>query len=466
MLHGNPTLVSPRMPSSPDSGTTGSTTFPNLQGLIDASTGASILIDRDGVILAINETGARRFKLSREAAIGRNLLGLFPEDLARTRQQILLQVRHDGQPNIFEDEREGRYYRNSALPVFNQHGQVEQIGIFSEDITERRLIEQKLQESEAQYRFLAESTSDVVWHLDARMCFSYISSADFRERGFLREEVIGTPVAEVYTPEGKAILNAVISERMAKQARGEKVEQTIRFEAPELRKDGSVFWAETVSTRILDANGQICGFVGITRNIEERRSYQLKLEEANQQLKTQLAEISALQRLLEEKAVRDALTGLYNRHYLHETLSRELARARREKTSLAIVMMDLDLFKTINDTYGHATGDQVIRMTATILQQGSRESDIACRYGGEEFLVVLPDISLEHALMRAETWRTAIADAHLPHEGGTIQTTASLGISIFPGQADDIDELLAAADAALYASKHRGRNCVSVFTPG
>lgn len=451
------------MRSHPDATGTEGLVSPDLQGLIDASANASILLDREGVILAINEVGSRHIGLDRENAVGKSLLALIPDDLSGSHRKLLLDVLHEGRPHTFEDERDGRYYRNSAVPTIAHDGRVTQVSLFSEDITEQRTTEHRLQQSEALYRFLAENTNDVVWQLDAQMRFAFISSADYRERGFSREETIGRSVAEVYTPEGKAILKAVIDERSAKQQRREPIPTTIRFEAPQMRKDGSVYWAETVSTRILDANGQICGFVGVTRNIEERRGYQNQLEEANQQLKARLAEISTLQEQLREKAMRDALTGLYNRHYLHETLVRELARTRRENASLAVIMVDLDHFKAINDSYGHAAGDQVIRMAAKILQHESRKCDLVCRYGGEEFLVVLPDITLDQAMLRAESWRKSISDQ--PLTSAPPQISASFGIAIFPEDAGNIETLLARADTALYESKRKGRNCISHLSP-
>ncbi|GAB4060560.1 diguanylate cyclase [Uliginosibacterium sediminicola] len=437
---------------------------PDLQALLDAATGLAFLLDAQMRVLAMNQRGLQHFGLPPEVMIGSNIMTLFDEAVASARTAVIEQVLRTAQPQTLEDERNARHFRHSIAPVLDHSGHATRVAVFVQDITPQRQTQAQLQESEALYRFLTENSADVVWQLDAQMRFTFISQADERMRGFKREEVIGTSVLDVYPPEGKAILAEVIRVREEKLARGETIAPSICFEAPELRRDGSVFWAETVSTRILDAEGRITGFVGVTRNIEERRRDQAMLEEANRQLTAQLEEISALQARLWEQAVRDALTGLYNRHYLHDTLSRDLARAARLGQPLTLVLIDLDHFKDINDQHGHSGGDAVLKEVARLLQSLSRESDVVCRYGGEEFLVVLPGMSLAHAGQRTEAWRLQLADSPMPCHAETIKVTASFGLAAFPEHGKTADQLIRSADLALYESKRRGRNCVTRYT--
>ncbi len=437
----------------------------DLQALIDAAPGVSMLIDREGTILALNQAGIVRFATSRKEALGRNLFSLFPPALANSRRAKLERVITERQALAFEDNREGRHFRNSAIPVIDHDGEIRRIALFSEDITEHEEALAQLRESEAQYRFLAENTADVVWQLDDQMRFVYINGADLRLRGVPRDQVIGTSVLDAYPPEGKAILGAAVKARQEQEARGEPVNPTLYFEVPQLRHDGSIVWVETVSTRIYDDTGKLTGYIGVTRDIEERRRYQAMLENANKELQARLAEITDLHALLREKALRDGLTGLHNRHYLHETLPREFSRASREAYPLALIMVDIDHFKAVNDTYGHVAGDQALKLIAEILQQQVRDSDLLCRFGGEEFLVAMPRMSLADALIRTEAWRTAIAEARFEHEGRHIPLTASLGVAVFPDHGHTDMTLLAAADRALYAAKHGGRNRVCCFTP-
>ena len=166
---------------------------------------------------------------------------------------------------------------------------------------------------------------------------------------------------------------------------------------------------------------------------------------------------------LHDQAISDPLTGLYNRRYLSEFLSRELVRAERSATPVAVIMIDLDRFKRINDSFGHEAGDIVLTSVGALLKSKVRGSDIACRYGGEEFLLVLPQAGVDAANRRAEDARLAIADLDLNHAGRPLgKMTASLGIAVFPDHAGDIDSLLRAADVALYAAKGAGRNRVMI----
>jgi diguanylate cyclase (GGDEF)-like protein len=168
---------------------------------------------------------------------------------------------------------------------------------------------------------------------------------------------------------------------------------------------------------------------------------------------------------LREQAITDPLTGLYNRRYLWEFLRREWVRAKRKDESLAVVMIDLDYFKRINDAHGHQAGDFVLVAVAGLLRNQIRSSDIVCRYGGEEFALVLPEASLENVRLRAEHIRGAIKRLDLTHQGVSLgRITASLGVALFPHHADNPDSLIRAADEAMYEAKHVGRDR-TVFSP-
>jgi diguanylate cyclase (GGDEF)-like protein len=172
--------------------------------------------------------------------------------------------------------------------------------------------------------------------------------------------------------------------------------------------------------------------------------------------------VEAMQRVmgdLREQTLRDPLTALYNRRFLHDYLSRELIRAEREPAPLAVIMIDLDHFKQLNDLAGHQAGDQVLVEMGALLERHIRGSDIACRYGGEEFALVLPKATLAGAHRRGEEICSAIRDERVRLCG----ITASLGIALYPEHAGDAEALLRAADEALYDAKAAGRDQVRVF---
>ena len=168
------------------------------------------------------------------------------------------------------------------------------------------------------------------------------------------------------------------------------------------------------------------------------------------------------------QAVTDALTGLYNRYYLDVHLARLHARAVGEARPLSLIVCDLDRFKAINDTYGHAAGDSVLRHVAGRLSGCVRTPDLVARQGGEEFVIVLPDTTIGDAERAADRLRRAIADTAIPlnADGASLRVTASFGVSEIAWDEPAADEALRRADAALYRSKHKGRNCVTMAPAG
>jgi len=174
-------------------------------------------------------------------------------------------------------------------------------------------------------------------------------------------------------------------------------------------------------------------------------------------------EIQRLQAQLRELAIHDPLTGLYNRHYLNETLKRELARAAREKYPVSFVMIDIDHFKRVNDTFGHKAGDAVLQDLAGLLIKYSRASDILYRYGGEEFLAILPKVKVELALQIAEKWRKGFLESTVLLEHGGVKVSISCGIAAFPRHGASAAHLIASADHALYQAKAAGRNRSAVW---
>jgi len=176
-------------------------------------------------------------------------------------------------------------------------------------------------------------------------------------------------------------------------------------------------------------------------------------------------EAALLREKLREQAMRDKLTGLYNRHYVEEWFGLELRRAQRHGRPLAAIMLDIDHFKRFNDSFGHEAGDLVLRELAGVLRRFARESDVACRYGGEEFLVLLPECPFDAALPRAERLREEIAKLELRYDDQPLGlVSVSLGVAGFPDHAKESEELLRRADEALYLAKQTGRNRVVAYS--
>ena len=206
-------------------------------------------------------------------------------------------------------------------------------------------------------------------------------------------------------------------------------------------------------------NGRLMVF----RDITDRKEVERDLRRAMDRLQTQLIEIGILQSQLREQAIRDVLTNLFNRRYLEETLERELARATRESYPLCVIMMDLDYFKVVNDTYGHEAGDVVLKTLAQTVTSKSRHGDFVCRYGGEEFVLVMPNIGIEKARERAEDLHTTINALNIPYGRFNLTTTISMGIAWYPAHGATKETLMRAADMAMYVAKNTGRNRVIIY---
>jgi len=191
----------------------------------------------------------------------------------------------------------------------------------------------------------------------------------------------------------------------------------------------------------------------------------VRLRQSEAGLQRQIEAIQSLQAQLTEQANRDPLTGLYNRRYLNDSLQREFDRCARDGAALSLLLIDLDHFKQVNDSHGHTTGDEVLRQVSVILGQEMRSSDICCRYGGEEFLLVLPYVGLDAARDRAEYCRRRIEEHHWLAGGQPFVVTLSVGVACSPDAQMTPAELINLADQALYRAKAEGRNRVCLSGP-
>jgi diguanylate cyclase (GGDEF)-like protein/PAS domain S-box-containing protein len=300
---------------------------------------------------------------------------------------------------------------------------------------------EKIQTSELRYRRLFEAAQDGILILDAGTgAITDVNPFLIKMLGYSREEFVEKRLWEV----------GAFKDIKASQEAFEALQKNeyIRYEDLPLRaKSGRLIDVEFVSNVYLVDGEKViqCNI----RDITERKQAQDAL------LKSQA--------LLREQSVRDHLTGLFNRRYMEETLERELLRAARKQLSLGMIMLDVDDFKRFNDTWGHAAGDEILRELGGLLLRQVRGEDIACRYGGDEFIIVLPDASREVTRERAELVCEHAKQFHLQFEGQSLAAvTLSLGVAVFPEHGATSTGILRAVDAALYRAKHEGRGRVVV----
>ncbi|NWG76362.1 MAG: diguanylate cyclase, partial [Rubrivivax sp.] len=359
---------------------------------------------------------------------------------------------------LFNRKKNGELYWESATisPVRDPAGHITHFVAVKNDITARKQTEEALKQSEAKYRLLAETSTDVIWTINEAQQFTYISPAILQLRGLTPEEAMRETMTESVCPE----FLPRIAESFQKSAEFRKAGGTDFVDHMEIQqphKDGSRVWVEIITRELYDHKGERIGALGISRNITARKQAEAALREYTKQLEE-------LQAQLREQAIRDPLTGAFNRRYLMETLERELARAARDHDPLSLVMIDLDHFKVVNDTYGHLAGDWALQYLVQLIERKTRKSDIVCRYGGEEFVVLLPQTSLADAMRRAEEWRAALQNSPAQFSNETIAFTISMGVASNNPLELTSDRLLSLADQALYAAKQGGRNRVAALS--
>lgn len=230
--------------------------------------------------------------------------------------------------------------------------------------------------------------------------------------------------------------------------------------------EGESIFLEPQVSAMIDDRGKVNGQIVLLHDVTVRRQAQLALLQANHQLQVKIEEIQELQGKLRQQAEQDALTGLYNRRYMEDVLDQVLTEADLMKEPVSLVMIDIDHFKNINDHYGHKAGDMMLQRLGRMFLDMIRKGDIACRYGGEEFVIVMPGATAEIARVRAEHWRAAFEDMQVDYRGESLRVTLSAGVAEYPRHGSVTDEVLWAADHALYDAKDAGRNRVQVYSNG
>jgi diguanylate cyclase (GGDEF)-like protein/PAS domain S-box-containing protein len=315
---------------------------------------------------------------------------------------------------------------------------------------ERVRTENALRESESRFRLIAENGSDVVslHDLDGRVV--YISPSVERVLGFLPEEMPRMPPLATVHPQDVERLQRHFSQLL----RGEPVSS---IQVRMMHKTGRHLWVEMMWRAVLDESGQVAQLQVSSRDITDSKQYERRLEEAQRKLRQQQDMLQEANGKLSELAALDGLTQLRNRRAFEERLEDETRRWRRHGSDVSLVLLDIDHFKSFNDTYGHPKGDEVLRAVGRILRRSLRASDFPARYGGEEFVVILPNTDKAGSLVVAEQLRRAIAEATWEDR----PITASVGVATMGEGVGTAEELVDFADRALYRSKQAGRNCVT-----
>lgn len=404
-----------------------------------------IVLNTNQQIVEINPVMADMLGRKQSELIGLKLVDLLPAFQPYLATRCLDDVQ--GELSIEIDQKRYLEFFISALTQDTGEG----LGclIIMRDITVRKQDEIFLrQRTEA-----VEQSPMTVVVTDMNGTITYVNPQFTFLTGFSAEEAIGKKmniIRSEHTPDSvyKDMWQTILSGN------------TWRGEILNKKKNGELYWEWTVIAPVKNGDEENGSFIAVKENITERKRAEEALKQANQRLEKQLREIQKLQADLREQAIRDPLTKLYNRRFLVDVLEREFSFAKRRGKVLSILILDIDHFKLINDTYGHHIGDQCLIGIAELLKDFFREADIVCRFGGEEFLVVLPDSASEFTMQRAEDFRKQVEETTFSFDEHEISVTISIGVASYPEHGESSQEIIQKADHALYDAKHQGRNRV------
>lgn len=323
------------------------------------------------------------------------------------------------------------------------------------EIDIRTVAEESLRKSQERYRLIADRATDVIWTIDTSGRFTYVSPSVEKLRGYTPAEVMRQSMAEVLTPASLPVVRDIFEKSLANVAAGRTVEP-FRGELEQPCKDGSTVWTEVTTNGLYSDDGQFIGFVGITRDITERRRFEAALRQARDAAETANLALQAANAELHQFATTDALTGAWNRRHFEAVAEVEIAQAQRYGEPVTLLIYDIDHFKSINDRFGHLSGDRVLVELTRLVRSNLRAADLLARWGGEEFVVMMPHCGTNEAVPLAEKLRALVAHESFA-EVGTV--TASFGVAEL-APAETLDTWLNRADDALYRAKEGGRNRV------
>jgi diguanylate cyclase (GGDEF)-like protein/PAS domain S-box-containing protein len=394
----------------------------------------------DGRIVDCNDALAAMLGYdSREEFLGINARELYFEDSER--DQFIERIVAEGDMRGVEiclRRKDGRpVWMLESVHLLESEGEPPILEGTLIDITDRKLAETALRDSEARYRLMAENSTDLIARTTARGVLVYASDAVRSLLGYEPRDVIGRSVFEYIHPDDHHIVR-----RYTEGIELGKTARTYSYRAR--RTDGSFVWFETTSRPMENSkDGGIDEVVSVSRDISERR----RAEEQ-----------------IEYQAYHDALTGLPNRLLFRDRLTIALAHAKRQQSPLAVMFLDLDRFKLVNDTLGHSLGDDLLRVVAGRLRSVLREGDTIARMGGDEFTVLLGDLkTADDAVTIAQKLLDTVAHP-LSVEGHELYITTSIGIALYPNDGDNAESLLKSADTAMYRAKDGGRSSYRLCT--
>ncbi len=403
----------------------------------------AVVVYSGGIIEYANPAAAGLVGLaSAKPLLGRNIEEfIHPQDLPRFRERVRYLSAGPGKVDL--EERRLRLPDGSELVVetasssYLEHGRLVMQSVVR-DVTEQRRVREALAEREQRFRDVVEASGEYVWETDTQWRYTYLSERVEAVLGYMRADLIGRRPRE-FMPLGEP---RMLDEFFDRNGRDGQPFRDLTHRS--ITKSGKVIWQQVSGIPVRDAQGKLTGYRGTGADITARK----QAEERIQHL-----------------ATRDALTGLPNRALLADRAGQAVLAAARSRGQLAVLLLDLDRFKLVNDSLGHQAGDALLRAVAERLQNTLRREDTLARLGGDEFVLLWDGLkSAQEAALVAQRIQ-CILQRPFTIEGRTLNVTASIGIGIYPLDGRDFSGLLKSADTAMYHAKDSGRGAFRFCSP-
>lgn len=422
------------------------------QSLLNSSADAVVIYDMDGKVRYVSPSFTRIFGWTIDE-VGGKRIPFVPESEWEATMEMIDCLIEDGTPcTSFETKRctkDGRLLdiSISASRYHDHEGRPEGMLVHLRDITARKEAEVRLRESEARYRALLGAMPDPVVVYDPEGRATFINDGFKQTYGWSPEEISGD--SNGFVPDEEA-------ERTRKAWQSTLSGEKVILETKRHTRGGALVDVQLRGAILLDRDGNPSESIILHRDITQRKRSELEKENL-------ITDLIAAREALHYEATHDGLSGIWNRSAILDILHRELCRAQRETIPLGVVIGDVDYFKEINDRHGHLAGDAVLRELARRIASNIRPYDSVGRYGGEEFILVLPNCDKNNARKMADRLRRSFPSRPMETAEGNFYVTMSFGISAYDGKgACDVDTMIREADEALYRAKNLGRNRVEI----
>lgn len=403
----------------------------HVTAIVDHAAEGIIVLDEDQYIDTFNPAAEKIFGYRAQEIRGKPLRWLVPGIDAS---------QGDTQNSVCEHEVFGRHRNGSAVPIWVRISQMHRddklyYTLLVSNISERKAAERLLLDAESRYRTLVETAHDLVFSLSPTGHWTYLNNAVSSIYGLEQSAMLGCHFNEFQAPESKERDEAAFARLLA----GKEV---VQYETIHQDHNGNRRYISFNARPIFDNKGALIQISGTARDITEQKRFEQELT---------------------YQAQHDTLTGLYNRSYFQSELERLIPRIARSGAECALLYLDLDQFKYVNDTLGHAAGDRLLKECTEVLRKNIREGDLLARFGGDEFTILLYQIDHDHALPVAENIRQMFEHYQFNDSGKTINVTCSIGVAMINTDTESAETALSHADLACNMSKSQGRNCVHEY---